>query len=209
MSTQESKLIVIAGANQGVELPLKDGPCLLGRDPDCDLVLLDNYASRQHCWVEPRGTEWWLRDLGSRNGTLVNNERVSLERLLHDSDLIVIGTTHIRFSDPEETRVYSASLAKLPRLLLDHGARTARINGVPLEPPLSLKQWQLIVLLCERRGCVVTKDEIAEGVWPEAEGNIFDHQIDKLVSRLRARLGLAGDDLIETIYGVGYRLNDH
>lgn len=206
MSTQESKLIVIAGANQGIELPLEAGPCLLGRDLDCDLVLVDNYASRQHCWVEPRGTSWWLRDLGSRNGTVVNQELVQNERELHDGDLIVIGTTHIRFSDPEETRIYSAHAVKLPRLLLDVGGRTVRVEGKAVEPPLSLKQWQLISLLCERRGEVVTKDEIANGVWPEAEGNIFDHQIDKLVSRLRARLGPLGDDLIETVYGTGYRL---
>ena len=50
-------------------------------------------------------------------------------------------------------------------------------------------------------GEALSKDEIA-AVWPEADGAIYDYQIDKLVSRLRARLGEPGEDLIETIWAL-------
>jgi DNA-binding winged helix-turn-helix (wHTH) protein len=53
----------------------------------------------------------------------------------------------------------------------------------------------------------VSKDDIARAVWPEAEGVIYDYQIDKLVSRLRSRLGEMGELLVETIWGFGYKLH--
>ncbi|HYN87727.1 MAG TPA: helix-turn-helix domain-containing protein, partial [Ardenticatenaceae bacterium] len=55
-------------------------------------------------------------------------------------------------------------------------------------------------------GAVVTTAEIVRDVWPEAERPIPERQVDKLVGRLRARLGPAGDELIETVWGSGYRL---
>lgn len=207
MDGKEPKLVVISGANQGDDLLLKEASVLLGRGADCDLPLLDTYASRHHCWIEPRGDEWWVRDLGSKNGTLVGAERVAHEQCLQDGEVITVGRTQIRFSDPAATKTYHAIAAVPPtRLEVDAPARVVRIGGTEVEPPLSPKQWSLLALLWERRGEAISKDTIAAQVWPEAEGSIFDYQIDKLVSRLRARLGEPGEELIETIWGFGYRL---
>jgi hypothetical protein len=206
MNEKDARLIVIAGANQGQELPLRDEPVLLGRGADCDLTLLDTYASRHHCWIEPRTGEWWVRDLGSKNGTLVSQERVDHEQRLHDGDVLTVGRTQLRFSDPAATRTYTIPSLAAGQLVLDVPARAVFVNGTVVEPPLSPKQWALLELLWELRGEAVSKDQIARDVWPEAEGAIYDYQIDKLVSRLRARLGDTADDLIETIWGFGYKL---
>lgn len=208
MSGRDTKLIVIAGAIQGTELLLQEGAVLLGRGADCDLPLLDNYASRHHCWIEPRGDGWWVRDLGSKNGTLVGEQRVQHEYELRDGEVLTIGRTQLRFSDPAATQTYHAldPVTPLPRLEVDVPGRVVRVAGRVIEPPLSPKQWLLLQLLWEQRGTALSKDQIAGAVWPEAEGVIYDYQIDKLVSRLRARLGEAGESLIETIWGYGYKL---
>jgi hypothetical protein len=206
-SERNARLIFIAGGNEGMELPLTDQPVLIGRGPSSDILLQDGYASRAHCWIEPHGDTWWLRDLGSKNGTLIGTSRVQGQQPLRDGDVIVIGATQIRFSDPAETHTYSAPIAIRRRLMIDIPARDVLIDGTRLDPPLSPKQWALMETLWQRRGDVVSKDDIASAVWPEADGVIYDYQIDKLVSRLRARLGEMGDLLVETIWGFGYKLH--
>ena len=48
----------------------------LGADPENDLVLNDNLVSGRHARLRWDGAGWWLEDLGSKNGTLVNGERI-------------------------------------------------------------------------------------------------------------------------------------
>ncbi|MGB0389089.1 MAG: FHA domain-containing protein [Ardenticatenaceae bacterium] len=207
MSERNAKLIIIAGAKQGTQVPLAKKALLLGRGTNCDIPLFDKYASREHCWIEPRGDQWWLRDLGSKNGTLLDSKRVEHEHRLGDGEVIMIGLTHIRFSDPAETKTYEAAEPLEPeRLMVNLLGREVKVDGKVISPPLSPKQWALLSTLWAHRGEALSKDAIANAVWPEADGAIYDYQIDKLVSRLRARLGDAGDKLVETVWGFGYKL---
>jgi hypothetical protein len=207
MNGRNAKLTITEGAHQGMEVPLEQDAILLGRGADCDLPLLDNYASRHHCWIERRDDEWWIRDLGSKNGTLINSHRVQHEQKLVDGDLLCIGATQVRFSNPSDTITYEA-VATQPstRLRLDAPARMVYVDGQPIDPSLSPKQWALLKFLWDHRAQAMSKDAIAAAVWPEADGAIYDYQIDKLVSRLRARLNVPHEDLIETIWGFGYKL---
>ena len=66
----------------------------LGRSRDCDIVVQDANASRQHAEVRHIGLDYFLVDLGSTNGTLVNGQRVRRHPLAH-GDRILIGTTEI------------------------------------------------------------------------------------------------------------------
>jgi adenylate cyclase len=65
----------------------------LGRHPGNTIQLLDRIVSKEHCIIELRGETFVLRDLGSLNGTYVNNERVVGERALRHGDEIVLGGT--------------------------------------------------------------------------------------------------------------------
>ncbi|MEM6791979.1 MAG: adenylate/guanylate cyclase domain-containing protein [Myxococcota bacterium] len=73
----------------------------LGRHPSNTIQLLDKIVSKEHCVIELRGTTFFLRDLGSLNGTFVNRERVPMEgiRELADGDEIALGQTKARFED--------------------------------------------------------------------------------------------------------------
>jgi pSer/pThr/pTyr-binding forkhead associated (FHA) protein len=64
-------LVVTDGPLAGTTLPLGSSPVLIGRAPDCTLVLPDDYASSHHARLVPGGGRWVLEDLGSTNGTLL------------------------------------------------------------------------------------------------------------------------------------------
>lgn len=62
-------LVVTEGPLAGTSLSLGASPVLIGRAPECTLVLPDDYASSRHARLAPDGDRWLLEDLGSTNGT--------------------------------------------------------------------------------------------------------------------------------------------
>jgi hypothetical protein len=68
----------------------------IGRLPSCDIVLSDPGASRRHATIVRKDDDFAVEDLGSTNGTLVNDEPVT-ERILVDGDRIMIGATVLEF----------------------------------------------------------------------------------------------------------------
>ncbi len=80
-----------------VEVPA-DGRVAIGRTRDCGLALCTDDASRRHAEVYAEGAGFFVRDLGSTNGTLVNGERLSTTpRALRPGDRIAIGSSAITF----------------------------------------------------------------------------------------------------------------
>lgn len=74
---------------------------ILGRHRDCDLQVDDGKASRQHCRVEAEGGTWYLVDLESANGTLLNGRPVRSREKLGHEDIIAIGASRIQVQMPE------------------------------------------------------------------------------------------------------------
>ncbi|KAA0215561.1 MAG: FHA domain-containing protein [Leptolyngbya sp. PLA3] len=76
---------------RGRPIRLDDDPITIGRHPDNRIRIKDEMASRHHCIIEPAAPgQFRLRDLGSRNGTKLNGNRVA-ESLLQPGDVIQIG----------------------------------------------------------------------------------------------------------------------
>lgn len=73
----------------------------IGRMGDNRIILPDDLASRHHCVVEPWQDGFRVRDLGSSNGTKVNNSRVTAE-VLDNGDVVVVGSTELQFIDPAQ-----------------------------------------------------------------------------------------------------------
>ena len=93
------KLIVNPTSSNRREIPLARTTILtIGRDPSNDLVLPDAMVSRRHAVIEHRGSQFFLRDCSSANGSVVNGDRVS-ERGLRDGDLVAIGSVRLLFRD--------------------------------------------------------------------------------------------------------------
>ncbi len=94
-----AKLIVNPTSSNRREIALSRSTLLaIGRDPSNDLVLPDAMVSRRHAVVEWRGSQYFLRDCNSSNGSVVNGDRIS-EKLLRDGDLVAIGTARLLFRD--------------------------------------------------------------------------------------------------------------
>ncbi|MDC3378834.1 FHA domain-containing serine/threonine-protein kinase [Planctomycetota bacterium] len=73
---------------------LPNGPCTIGRAPNCVAVINDPGVSGQHASVGFDGRSYFVQDLGSRNGVFVNNQKVTRHPLA-SGDLLVIGSTRI------------------------------------------------------------------------------------------------------------------
>ncbi|HLI55121.1 MAG TPA: DUF3662 and FHA domain-containing protein [Acidimicrobiales bacterium] len=84
----------------GTERVLGNRPVLIGRLPECDIVLADPNVSRRHAEIRPTGEvppAWAIDDLGSTNGTRVNGMPVVGSRVLRPGDRISVGATTIGF----------------------------------------------------------------------------------------------------------------
>jgi pSer/pThr/pTyr-binding forkhead associated (FHA) protein len=92
------------GPLAGQTFAISRSPFVLGRSADNDLVLPEPLASRHHARLEMRAGRWYVIDLDSANGTLVNRQRVSGELALNAGDLIAIGETVFVFSTLEASR---------------------------------------------------------------------------------------------------------
>jgi two-component system, NtrC family, sensor kinase len=89
-------LTVIRGIRTGHQFQLGDGKRKIGRESHCDIHFSDTETSRNHAEIEGINGEFRLRDLGSSNGTFVNQQRVS-ESVLHHGDRIQIGRQTLLF----------------------------------------------------------------------------------------------------------------
>lgn len=88
----------MVGADPARRWELESDTAVVGRLPSCDIVLSDSNASRRHAELGKREDGWWVTDLASTNGTLVNGVLVK-ERRLEPGDLIQIGATELEFRE--------------------------------------------------------------------------------------------------------------
>ncbi|NJN97798.1 MAG: FHA domain-containing protein [Anaerolineales bacterium] len=80
MSHNVARLVVREGwGRTGQEILLVDDVTTLGRAASCQVVLDNDFTSRRHAQIVRREEVYWLRDLDSKNGTLLDNERVTAE----------------------------------------------------------------------------------------------------------------------------------
>lgn len=86
-------LAVVSGSLKGTTIPLGTAPILIGRSPTCTLVIDDDYCSAKHCRIFPEGEGWRIEDLGSTNGTFLDNQRVSDPMPFKRGDQVRLGAT--------------------------------------------------------------------------------------------------------------------
>lgn len=72
-----SKLVITEGPLAGSTVPLSPSSIVIGRSPACTLVLDDDYSSGRHARIFPKDGLWWVEDLGSTNGTVLDGSPVT------------------------------------------------------------------------------------------------------------------------------------
>ena len=107
-----------------VDFPLAGDETTIGRTDDNALVLSDFSVSRRHARITREGEDWVLEDLGSHNGTLVN-EKIIQKKVLDDGDHIKIGNNHLVFQIAE---------AEAEESEIDTGVTLEYVPPVPSPP---------------------------------------------------------------------------
>lgn len=191
-----------------------DGTLVIGRDAECNIVIPDRQVSRQHARITKGTNGIILEDLGSKNGTFLNNQVVSEPIKLVEADEIAIALTQtFLFLSSDATMPLSdlpPELSQVFRLRLDEGSRRVWVRGVELLPPLSNQQFVLLAYLYARPGEVVSREELIQAVWEDDTRWVTEQAFDALVRRLRERLNqLDLDyDYIVTVRGHGLRFQN-
>ncbi len=208
-------LISQTGEFEGRRWPLDRDVFIIGRAPECDVVVPDRQVSRHHARLMRTSRGYVVEDLGSKNGTHLNGVEIESPVALQDGDVIQVALAiSLMFVGTEATLPLSldeASHLGLGRLRMDPDAHRAWINEIEIEPPLSPAQYALLALLYESSGRVVSRAEVVDSVWSESdEAGVSEQAIDALVRRLRDRLGEVDPqhDYVVTVRGHGFRLDN-
>ena len=69
------------------------GNMVMGRAPECELALDDTFVSQQHARLFAKNSSWYVEDLGSTNGTFVNDQRLASPAMVQPGDRVRVGTT--------------------------------------------------------------------------------------------------------------------
>lgn len=97
-------VVVIEGNQVGQEFPILKTKVTLGREGgNADLMISDAGISRQHAEISMDKTSWYLRDLGSTNGTMKNGTKIVRATLRH-GEKFKIGETTLQFLCEEKTQ---------------------------------------------------------------------------------------------------------
>ncbi len=187
------------------------GVTILGRAPDCDIVVPDRQVSRRHARVTETPEGFLLEDLGSKNGTYINGQRITQPTLLRDGDEVQVALAQkFYFLSSEATLPLEEVPPVLGRLRLDKAARRVWIGGQEVTPPLSVAQFRLLETLYDRSGEVVSRDDLIRAVWGEEAVGVSAQALDALVRRLRDRLAEVDPThaYIVSVRGHGLRLDN-
>jgi pSer/pThr/pTyr-binding forkhead associated (FHA) protein len=186
----------------GRQFSLAEQAIVLGRSEKCNVYIADPRASRRHAEIRWDGEVSTLSDLGSANGTLLNGRRITAPEPLRDGDEIAVASAVFTFHDPEST----LRSPNFPLLVVDAKSGEIWVNRKSVS--LSPKEQTLFDLLYQNASTPISKQQIAQAVWPEYEAEVYDYQIESLVKRLREKIepDPANPVLLLTVHGRGYKL---
>lgn len=140
------RLVVIAGNDSGRQFDLTGARLTIGRGVDNDIILTDIAVSRRHVDLEFDGKRYIVRDLGSGNGTLVNDRLDGGTSYLRHGDRVELGNTVFRVEHPSSRDDIAPVGWGAPTADIDEEASTvagrgpARPGGAGLPPPRRVDQ---------------------------------------------------------------------
>lgn len=189
---------------------LEEDVTYLGRGPSADIILPSRRISRQHAKITytPRG--YLIEDLESRNGTFVNGELLGsdIKRLSIGDEIVFSGVVALNFEDPLET-IDGTMLGRVDGIWINEDTQQVWVDSQQITPPLSKAQYDLLLLLYQAQGSVVSRESIIAHVWQDANPDgVSTDAVNGLIKRLRARLQDAQPEkeYIEILRGSGLRL---
>lgn len=147
----------------------------IGKSASNDIVIEDPSVSRLHAVIERYGDDWAIRDVGSRNGTSVNGDRIINEKRLADKDEVRLGSTVLVF-----------------RIT---GAAHATVTQAAEPPPeLTRREKEVLIALCRPvlSGAIFTRPASIKEMAKELV--VTENAVKQHLGRLYDKFGLYGDD---------------
>ena len=214
VSQPNAMLIVEKGLPSTAPIFLEDSSLVLGNSSGADIPVMNAFVSRRHCRITYRDDNYYVSDVGSRNGTFLNGTQLSEgdEAIINSGDVLELSGQEVRFLFRAHSGGKENTTLVLPGksddLRVESGPREVWVKGEKILPPLSPKEFDVLALLYSKRTEVVTKDDIAFGGWPERDGDVGNHEIEQCIRRIRRRIEEhpTKPTLILTRKGVGYQL---
>lgn len=122
------QLVIAEGKEAGREFLFDQSSVVIGRTPECDVILYDAGVSRRHARIFDEGAGFHIEDLGSSNGTVVNGTKVS-KTALKDGDAITLGPVKFTFAG------VAGEVAEVPteEAPQDAGQHTRVVNAAELK----------------------------------------------------------------------------
>lgn len=131
------KLMVLEGPAARAIFEVEGPMTLIGRAPDCDVLVFDAQVSRHHAQVLHQGMEYHVQSLQASNPVIVNDRVVTGRRRLVDGDLIVVGGVVLEVDIPPITTIDPDGLpTRIPPTVEER--RTPRPPALPPPPPREL-----------------------------------------------------------------------
>jgi pSer/pThr/pTyr-binding forkhead associated (FHA) protein len=96
------RLVCLTGGNKGESYILLGNRIIVGRSEKADIRLNDTKASREHGEITKVGENWIVTDLGSQNGVVVNDKKIT-QKQLSEGDKVIMGQTVFKFAKVEVT----------------------------------------------------------------------------------------------------------
>src|ERR1700722_13751179 len=127
-------LQVLKGANEGAIIPLEGDKYILGRNPDCGIVIPITSVSREHAQIVRVQGRYFIEDKQSRNGTFVNNQAISVRTPLRNNDRIRICDFIAAYHDQQP--------ATMPDDDFDEPEGTSTVEASLLQPAVQLLETQ-------------------------------------------------------------------
>jgi serine phosphatase RsbU (regulator of sigma subunit) len=159
--------------------PLQKERVVIGRSRESDINLPDQWLSRRHAEIVRRDDGFYLLDLGSKNGTLVNGSRINEERLLEPGDRISLGEYVLTFSwdepkNPEDDSGEYEAYAYPARRLSDIETRSA------IDPETLARQSRLLGILTRAANALLARPSLQD---------LFQFVLDQLFEAVPAERG--------------------
>lgn len=204
------RLRVISSSGQS-RLVLVDGDeVLIGRDPDCDLVLDNIFVSRFHARLRRRDEGYELTDLDSRNGVVTGGEPVAGQTIIRPGGEFNVGPFRVQIIERSQldqvTQSFSPQLDQPAPLVVEPTTHEVFVGGTPVRPRLSRLEFRLLVLLAGSPGAVCEREVLGDAIWGEDRWDV--NMLHRLVHRLKEKIEPFPEQprYVVTIAGVGYRL---
>lgn len=127
-------LEIVEGSEAGKQLPIS-GPIDIGREPSLALALDDTQASRRHARISIQNNAVVVEDLGSTNGTYVNDQPIQAPRVIQAGDRVRIGLTVLQLRSQQQVAAQPSAVQPVPQLTAVDQAVLRPATPQELAPP--------------------------------------------------------------------------